>query len=412
MRKMSKYILSFLIVLLSGSFFTLNAQNRKQIEKHLKKLTSASFSGRGYVNKGDHKAAQYLAKQFEDYGLKKVKNSFFQPYELRMNTFPETPKIKINGKRLKAAEDFVVTASSSKIKGQYPCIYLPLSPLQKEMDLSKTFLVGGKEQKELLKENPYQSKGFIYLDENQPIWSVWPGKDTSSYHVIKLRKESLKDSIKDIEIKVEPDFIPHYQTQNVWGMLSGKSHPDSIIILGAHYDHLGKFGKAIYRGANDNASGTVMILELANYFSKPENQPDCSILFALFSGEEAGLLGSKYMAENFPFDYSQVKYMINLDMVGAGSDGIKMVNATEFPFIYNKMKELNEEKGYLKDVKSRGESCNSDHCPFYEKEIPAVFIYTLGNETKAYHIPEDDFKHLPLTEFEDLFRLLRDFIED
>lgn len=412
MRRMPKYFSSFLIILLSGSFFVLNAQNRKQIEKHLKKLTSASFSGRGYVNKGDHKAALYLAKQFELYGLKKINNSFYQPYELRMNTFPKTPKIKINGKKLKVADDFVVNASSTKIEGKYNCIYLPLSSNQKEMDLGDVFLVGNQEQKNLLKENLYQSKGFIYLNEGQAYWSVWPGRDTSSYHVIKVRKESLTDSIQEIELKIDPEYIPHYQTQNVWGMVKGKKYPDSLIILGAHYDHLGKLGKAIYHGANDNASGTTMILELANYFSHPENQPNCSILFALFSGEEAGLLGSKYMAENFPFDYSQVKYMINLDMVGAGSEGIKMVNATVFPFIYDKMKELNEEKGYLKAVKSRGESCNSDHCSFYEKGIPSVFIYTLGNETKAYHIPQDDFKHLPLTEFEDLFKLLRDFVEE
>lgn len=412
MRKMPKYISSFLIILLSGSFFVLNAQDRKAIDKHLKKLTSNSFAGRGYVNNGDLKAANYLANQFEAYGLEKVNNSYFQAYEMQMNTFPKTPQLKINDQKLKAGQEFVVSASATKTSGSYKCIYLPLSPDQKEMDLTDVFLVGTKDYKEFLKDNIYNAKGFIYIDENQPIWSVWPGKDTSSYIVIKVLEDAFENEISTIELNIEPDFIPDYQTQNVWGLVKGEKNPDSLIVFGAHYDHLGKFGKAIYRGANDNASGTVMVLELAKYFSLPENQPDCSILFALFSGEEAGLLGSKYMAENFPFDYSQVKYMINLDMVGTGSEGIKMVNATVFPFIYNKMKSINEEKGYLKAVKSRGESCNSDHCPFYEKGIPAVFIYTLGSETKAYHIPEDDFKHLPLTEFEDLFRLLRDFVED
>lgn len=408
---MPKYILSFLIILLSGSFFNLNAQDRQNIEKHLKKLTSKSFHGRGYVNRGDYKAAKYLAKEFEKYGLSKVNGSYFQTYSIRMNTFPKTPKIKINNQKIKAGSQFVINASSNSINGKFDCIYLPLSQDNKKKNLSQSFLVGTKDHKEFLKNNIYNTKGFIYLDENQPIWSVWPGRDTSSFQVIKIRKDAVDEPIKTIELKINPQFISNYKTQNVWGMVMGKTHPDSIVVLGAHYDHLGKFGNVIYPGANDNATGTVMVLELARYFSLAQNQPDCSIIFALFSGEEAGLLGSKYMAEDFPFNYEQVKYMINLDMVGAGSEGIKMVNASVFPDIYNKMKEINQEKAYLKAVKSRGESCNSDHCPFYEKGIPAVFIYTLGPETTAYHIPQDNFKNLPLTEFDDLFKLLVDFVE-
>lgn len=412
MRKISRYTLSFLILLLSGSFFVLNAQDRKIIDKHLKKLTSASFYGRGYVNKGDEKAAKYIAGQFEKYGLNTLNDSYLQSYEMRMNTFPKSPLLKIDDKKLKAGQEFVVSASSAGITGKFECIYLPLTAKQKEKDLSNFFLIGDQNQKEFLKENIYNSKGFIFLDEKQPIWSVWPGRDTSSYHVIKILKSATEQPIESVELDIQPVFLPHYKTQNVWGIVKGKTHPDSLIIFGAHYDHLGKFGNVVYPGANDNASGTVMVMELARYFSQPENQLEHSILFALFSGEEAGLLGSKYMADNFPFNYSQIKYMINLDMVGAGSDGIKMVNATKFPFIYEKMKRINEENGYLKAVKSRGERCNSDHCPFYEKGIPAVFIYTLGTETKAYHIPQDNFQSLPLTEFDDLFRLLKDFVEE
>lgn len=412
MRKMPKYISSFLIIILSGSFFVLNAQDRKLINKHIKKLTSKSFHGRGYVKQGDRKAANYLKQQFKSYGLETIDGNYFQPYEMRMNTFPKTPKIEIDHKKMKAGYEFVISASATNIKGEFDCIYLPLNPKQKEKDLSTVFLVGTKEQKELLKTNIYKAKGFVYLNKNQPIWSVRSGRDTSSYCVIKVKKDAIHDSIKHLRLEVQPEFIPHYKTQNVWGLIKGKMHPDSIIMIGAHYDHLGRFGKVFYPGANDNASGTAMLLELARYFSLPENQPECSILFALFSGEEAGLLGSKFMAEEFPFEYEQVKYMINLDMVGAGSEGIKMVNATQFSFIYERMKKINEENQYLKAVKSRGESCNSDHCPFYDKGIPAVFIYTLGSETKAYHDPQDNFKNLPLTEFEDLFKLLRNFVED
>jgi hypothetical protein len=407
-----KYILSFLLFLSSGSFFYVTAQDRIIINQHLKKLTSPSFHGRGYVKNGDAKAAHYIAKQFEFYGLETIGGNYYQTYMMRMNTFPATPKIQINHKKLKAGEDFVVGASSTSITGSFPCIYLPLSSEQLKLDLSKTFLIGDQEYKELLRENTYGAIGFIYLNEQQPIWSVWPGKDTSSYHIIQIAKSAIDDSVREMKLKVRSQFKPSYSTQNVWALVKGSKHPDSLIILGAHYDHLGRMGQVLFPGANDNASGTVMVMELARYFSKAENQPECSIVFALFSGEEAGLLGSKYMAENFPFDDSKVKYMINLDMVGAGSEGIKMVNATRFLSIYEGMKKINDEKGYLTAVKSRGESCNSDHCPFYEKGIPSIFIYTLGPETKAYHIPQDNYEGLPLTAFEDLFCLIRDFVEE
>jgi len=412
MLKMIKYILSFLLFLSSGSFFYVKAQDRDIINQHLKKLTSKSFHGRGYVKNGDAKAAHYIAKQFESYGLETIDGSYYQAYKMRMNTFPATPQIEINHQKIKAGEDFVVSASSSPIKGSFPCLYLPLSSEQENIDLSKTFLIGDQHYKEYLNKDIFGAEGFIYLNDQQPIWSVWPGKDTSSYHVIQITKSAIADSIKEVELKIRSQFKPSYSTQNVWAMVKGSMHPDSLIILGAHYDHLGRMGKVIYPGANDNASGTVMVMELARYFSKAENQPECSILFALFSGEEAGLLGSKYMAKNFPFDYGKVKYMINLDMVGAGSEGIKMVNATRFPRIYDGMKKINDEKGYLAAVKSRGESCNSDHCPFYERGIPSVFIYTLGSEIKAYHIPQDNFAGLPLTDFDDLFCLIRDFVEE
>ena len=104
--------------------------------------------------------------------------------------------------------------------------------------------------------------------------------------------------------------------------------------------------------------------------------------------------------------------MINLDMIATGSEGITVVNAKTVPRVFNGLVHINEEKNYLKEVKARGESCNSDHCPFYEKGVDAVFIYTRGSEAAAYHIPEDDYQSLPLTVFDDLFLLLRDAIKE
>lgn len=401
-----------MLILFTWSFFGIQAQDRKAVEKNLKKLTSNSFAGRGYVENGDAKVAKYIANQFKKYKLETIKGSYYQEYSFGINTFPSPLLLKINQQELIPGQDYVVGASSTPTFGEFETRYLPLSEDDKSSDLSQIFLVGDPSQKEFLKANIYKAKGFLYLEEKQPIWSVYHGRDTSSYIVLKVNAEKVKDSIASLKLDIESVYNPSHRTQNVWGYVEGEKYKDSIIIIGAHYDHLGKMGQVIYRGANDNASGTVMVMELAKYFARPENKPQFSIVFALFCGEEAGLLGSSYMAEHFPFDLRRVKMMINLDMIATGSEGITVVNAKTVPQVFNRIVQINEGKNYLKEVKARGESCNSDHCPFYEKGVPAIFIYTRGPEATAYHSPDDHYKSLPLTEFDDLFLLLRDVIKE
>jgi Zn-dependent M28 family amino/carboxypeptidase len=172
-------------------------------------------------------------------------------------------------------------------------------------------------------------------------------------------------------------------------------------------------GKSVYfPGGNDNASGVAMVLDLANYFSKPANQPDFTIVFALFTGEEVGLLGSFYMANNPPFNLSQVKMMLNLDMVGTGSTGFVVVNARKFQSQFDELDSINQSNNYVKEVKARGESCNSDHCPFYIKGVPAFFIYTTGDEYKEYHTTTDLPQRVPLTNYNGVFKILRTYLEE
>jgi len=400
-----------LLLLLIVSFLSGYAQKMKEVNKNLQKLTSHFFAGRGYVKAGDTKAAKYISKKFHEYGLEKIENSYNQPYTFAVNTYPKKVKLSVNGLKLIPGNDFVIKSNTIAASGTFPCLYLPLSDAEKEQNLSEYFLVGNKEYKELSKENLFSAKGFIFLKENQPIWSVYGSSDTTKYIVFYIDESSLTDSIKEIQFEFENKYYPNYKTQNIWGFVKGKSYPDSLIIISAHYDHLGMMGNIIYPGANDNASGTAMLMELANYFSQKENQPEISVMFTLFSGEEAGLKGSKYMASHFPFDKEKVQLLINLDMVATGSEGITIVNGKQFPEVFEAFETINKKNDYLPNIKVRGESCNSDHCPFYEKGIPAIFIYTRGPEATAYHIPQDNYQSLPLTKFSELFLLVRDFIE-
>jgi Zn-dependent M28 family amino/carboxypeptidase len=148
---------------------------------------------------------------------------------------------------------------------------------------------------------------------------------------------------------------------------------------------------------------------LAQHFGKKENKPKHNLLFIAFAGEEAGLVGSEWCAVDRPIDLSQVRLMVNLDIMGTGDDGIMVVNATAQQQAFDQLVAVNGSKGYLKEVKARGPACNSDHCPFVQRGVPAIFIYTLGG-VAYYHDVLDKAATLPLTEFADIHALLRDYI--
>ena len=109
------------------------------------------------------------------------------------------------------------------------------------------------------------------------------------------------------------------------------------------------------------------------------------------------------------FPLNQINFLINLDLLGTGDDGIQVVNGSVYQSHFDKLVAINQQKNYLKDIKIRGKAANSDHYYFSEKGVPAVFIYTLGG-IKAYHDIDDKAATLPLTEFEDCFRLITDFV--
>jgi aminopeptidase YwaD len=211
-----------------------------------------------------------------------------------------------------------------------------------------------------------------------------------------------------LDIDIKSVFFDSLRTQNIIGFVPGTEIPDSFMVFSAHYDHLGGIGDSCYfPGANDNASGIAMLLNLANYYQK--NPAKYTMVFIAFGAEEVGLLGSKYFVENPLFPLEKIKILVNMDMMGTGEEGIQVVNATLFETEYNLLKKINEDHKYLANIKSRGKSANSDHHWFTEKGVPAFFIYTLGG-VAHYHDIYDRAETLPLTEFEDIFKLLIGFV--
>jgi len=198
--------------------------------------------------------------------------------------------------------------------------------------------------------------------------------------------------------KMKSDSV---STQNVVGYIEGsdKNLKNEYIVIGAHYDHWGWGGKgsgskkkdtlAIHNGADDNASGVSALLSILEEFHNKKITTKRSIIFISFSGEEEGLLGSKYFVNHLPVAKNAVKVMINMDMVGRLNDKkeLYMGGAGTFPNGVELMKKLGEGSG-LNPIVFAGDVGGSDHVTFYKNDISAIGLHTGGHP--QYHTPEDD----------------------
>jgi len=185
---------------------------------------------------------------------------------------------------------------------------------------------------------------------------------------------------------------------NVVGWIPGRSNTNEYVIIGAHYDHLGygSFGSLyrgdtprIHNGADDNASGTAGLLELAHYFS--ENPPVDNILLLAFSGEEMGLLGSAHYVEEPTVDLSQAKAMINLDMIGRMSDKNLLIFGVGTTPKWSELALAVNEDSLSLNLVQDGTGA-SDHTSFYYKNIPVLHYFT--DTHSDYHRPSDDLAYI------------------
>ncbi|WP_242083438.1 M28 family metallopeptidase [Aestuariivivens sediminis] len=188
------------------------------------------------------------------------------------------------------------------------------------------------------------------------------------------------------------------KTWNVIGFFEGNDPilKREFLVLGAHYDHLGLGGPSsksekrgvVYHGADDNASGTAALLEIAEYIMSQKGKLKRSVIFVAFGAEEQGLLGSQYFVNHPPVRLSQLKLMINMDMVGRMNTEkqVYMGGAGTFPNGVEFMRSLGESLG-LTPIVHAGSVGGSDHVSFYKKNISVLGMHTGGHP--QYHTPED-----------------------
>lgn len=367
------------------SILTYSGQDTTYARQVIKKLCSKELLGRGYVNDGVNKAASYISKEMKSIGLSKFGKSYSQFYSFPVNTFPSKMSVVLDGKTLVSGKHYLIEPSATTIKQGFQ-LYKTDSVTYEANDGRRPFPLKVKLKKKL-------------------TYTV--ATELSDVTTIELLKDSFPNGLKNIDVIFENKFIPNFKCQNLVSYVKGTQQPDSFIVFTAHYDHLGAMGtEAFFPGANDNASGVSVLLNLAKYYKK--NPSKYSIAFIFFSGEEAGLLGSKYYSEHPLFSLSKIKFLTNLDLLGTGDDGIMVVNATVFKEQFEKLKSINDTKNFVKQIKQRGKAANSDHYWFTEKGVPSFFIYTMGG-IQAYHDIYDIEKTLPLTKYLEVCKLLIEF---
>ncbi len=404
----------------------ISAQDKEKTLQRVEELSSKKMHGRGYVKNGCNKAADYLAKEFETIGLKSFGENYFQEFEFDVNTFPGKLIVKIDNKKLVPGYDYMIGPATPTLRNEY-LLYRPDSLLLNDTlaflkfiekkDFSDKMLVIDYKQIENIEIKVFYINimrsnnvfgGIVELIPDDLMWAVRMFQQ--DYPVVKIKRESFPENAHKIKLNVKSKLLEDYSVKNVIGYIEG-ANTDEFVVFTAHYDHLGSMGRDVYiPGAQDNASGSAMLLDIAEYYSN--NKPEYSIAIMLFAGEEAGLLGSINYVRNPLFNPKNIKMLINLDMVGTGDDGITIVNGgnPEYKEIWNLFESINIEKEYFTNLKPRGEAANSDHYPFHAIGVPAVFIYTMGGRT-YYHNPEDKPETLTFTGYDALFNLLLNFVE-
>ncbi|MBN2730449.1 MAG: M20/M25/M40 family metallo-hydrolase [Bacteroidales bacterium] len=207
-------------------------------------------------------------------------------------------------------------------------------------------------------------------------------------------------------VKVFTKYNMDGNCMNIAGVLRG-SDPnlrDEYIVVSAHLDHVGSIGDQVYYpGANDNASGSAAVLELARIFSTKKMNLKRSIIFILFGSEEKGLVGSGYLADNFPIATDQIVAMFNMDCIGYG-DSIKVGNGKSNPGLW-KMAMENDSLYINRTVHSTWGGGGADLTPFHDKGVPGLYFVTT-NSYKYLHLPGDFPETLNVGLYTDLVRLV------
>lgn len=425
--------------------------NFDELLDNLRFLSSAELKGRLPGTQGFDIASNYCIDKFKSYGIKSFDNieNYKQYFEVENNLIigPCEFNILHSSKgfiKLKHGIDYIYRGFTGSGKYNLDVVFcgfgisvdnyddykdidvkdkavliFKANPAFPELNLSP-FSVRGRIKTAVEKG----AKAVIFVSPpdskmKTPIGSVSDGKGTqyiniptieispeiasilfdgTNYKLDELHREitelkvskSLKLQSK-VLIDIKAVYNPKLKTYNTIGYLEGKDtkKKEKYILLSAHIDHVGSQCEVIFPGANDNASGTSAVLELAKIFSKIK--PDYSMIFALFSAEESGIEGSTYFAENLPVPSESIIAALNFDCIASG-DSLQLGNGITSPNLFNLAKSIDKYKFIVKETWANG---GADLSPIVNKGIPGLYFVTKYSYTHL-HLQSDTYENLNL----------------
>ncbi len=423
------------------------------LKKHLYIIASADFEGRETATEGQRKAAAYIENDFRSLGLQPGGgNGNYQLYYPIFQDSLEQTTLSVNGQTFSRGQDYVVPVTldytADLMAGEV--VFAGYGISDSTRDDYKGLNVRGKIVLVLAgqpagvappagrrgftaKQDAAQKNGAVavliltptipqrYLDTRGSMSlteyykTIYPNTyyitDKVAQAIAGADYASLKaGKTATFSANVELNFrksAAHLQSSDVLGFLEGTDLKDQVVVLSAHYDHLGKRDTVIYYGADDDGSGTVSILELAEAFVKAKaagKGPRRSILFLANSGEEKGLFGSQYYSEHptYPLDHTDVD--LNIDMIGRIDPNRKAGDSMNYVYVVGSdklssdLKPISEgmnkkystlELDYKFDDPADPERIyyRSDHYNFARKGVPIIFYF--DGIHKDYHRPTD-----------------------
>jgi len=410
-----------------------NAELVTNLSAHVQYLADDKLEGRRSGSKGEELAMQYIIQQYTQMGLEpKGNQGFIQEFPVDEGRQIEPASfLVVEGKTLLLGKEYQPLAFSGtgKVKGN------------PAMALSEARQPWFKDLKDLLEENK-TNPHFDIEEEIKKTANAVAAKGATALFVyntstltdnIRYNKNDKSQAVKIPVIYITKEgydayFSDHAATlsvelavfiaekkrtaRNLVGFINNNA--TNTVILGAHYDHLGygedktalDTGHLIHNGADDNASGTAALIELARMLKKkaPVNN---NYLIINFSGEELGLLGSKYWLDN-PTTTISPNYMINMDMVGRYDTSHKLTiggygTSPVWGEVFSK-----PVTALVTRFDSTG-SGPSDHAAFYRKDMPVLFLFT-GSHSD-YHKATDDWDKINYTGQRDIVKLVYQIIE-
>jgi peptidase M28-like protein len=420
------------------------------LKRHLYIVASKEMEGRETATEGQRKAAAYIENHFKSLGLEPGnKGSYQMPYPVSQDSFVRAG-MKVNDQVLEYGKDFAVNSSSNYNATQLfsELVFAGYGIVDSTRDdygnvdvkgKLVMLVTGGPNSRNV---NPFQKQAYalqkgaaavliIYgnVQGSRPgakgqmsmnsgyARRIMPNVFNISEAVAKSVLGSSFDSAKNgnlparvfpanVYLQMQKESI-NIQSSNVIGFLEGTDLKDQFLVLSAHYDHLGKRDTTIYYGADDDGSGTVSILELAEAFAKAKKEgkgPRRSIIFMTVSGEEKGLWGSRYYSDNPAYPLDKTTADLNIDMVGRIDPKRKVGDSMNYVYVVgddklsSDLRPISEmiNKKYTKlelDYKYNDPKdperiyFRSDHYNFARMGVPIIFYF--NGTHNDYHRPTD-----------------------